>query len=64
MITQQLNKGTSGQIDPKSNIETAQPLIINGCAISFTSSPKGTDETIKTVKQILLSAYRTKAVRG
>jgi len=66
MVTQQLNEGTSGQIDPKSNNtnDTAKPFIIDGCTVSFSSSAKGTDEPIKAVKEILFSAYRAKAVRG
>jgi len=66
MITQPLNAETSGQIDPKSNNTngTAAPFIIDGCTVSFSSSAKGTDEPIKAVKEILFSAYRTKAVRG
>lgn len=54
---------TSGQSDPKCvNIRTQTdiPFTINGCTVSFTSSGKGSDDSIKAVKEILLSAYRTK----
>ena len=66
---QQINIRTSGQVDPKlsgtkNKSGTAAPLMINGCTVSFTSTRKGTDETIKMVKQILFSAYRTKAAKG
>ena len=37
---------------------TAIPFIINGCAVSVSSSAKGTDDLIVAVKEILLSAYR------
>jgi len=38
-------------------------LDINDCTISFSASTKGTDDSIIAVKEILLSAYRTKHVR-
>lgn len=41
--------------------ETDLSLVIDGCAVSITSSPKGTDEPLTTVREILLSAYRTKS---
>ena len=65
MKTQPFNAQTSGQVGPKINIvkDTGMPVIINGCAVSFSSSPKGADEAIKTVKEILLSAYRTRIAR-
>ena len=61
---QQLNVQTSSH-DPnlkiiKSNHGTIIPISIDGCTVSFSSTPKETDESIKTVKDILLSAYRTK----
>ena len=40
--------------------ETDLSLVINGCTVSITSSPKGSDDPLKTVREILLSAYRTK----
>jgi len=66
---QKMNMRTSGQLVPKPNgmkhnQNPTTPFLIGGCSVSFTSTPKSTDETIKTVKEILLSAYRTKAVRG
>jgi len=36
------------------------PLIINGCSVFMSYAPKGTDEAINAVKEILLSAYRAK----
>ena len=33
---------------------------IDGCVVSITSTPKGTDETLKAIKDILLFSYRTK----
>jgi len=65
MITQQINMRTSGQNVPKcTKTQVVQPLMINGCAVSFSSSVKGTDEPIKAVKEILFSAYKTKTIRG
>lgn len=43
--------------------ETDLSLVIDGCSVSISSSPKGTDEPLKTVREILLSAYRTKQPR-
>jgi len=56
---------TSGQVGSKcGNIEYPRdnviPFIINGCSVSFSSNVKGTDEPIKAVKEILMSAYRTR----
>ncbi|MEA4894689.1 MAG: hypothetical protein VB064_05455 [Oscillospiraceae bacterium] len=39
-------------------------FIIDGCSVSISSSPKGTDDPLKTVREILLSAYRTKQPKG
>jgi len=55
---------TSGQVGPKSgNIERNRSntmlFIINGCAVSV-SVAEGTDDPINAVKEILLSAYRTR----
>jgi hypothetical protein len=55
---------TSGQLDPKCvtinpNRNKTIPFIINGCRVSFSSSLENTDEPIRNVKEILLSAYRT-----
>ena len=36
----------------------------NGCTISFTSANKTTTDPMTTIKEILLSAYRTKQVKG
>ena len=43
--------------------ENGLSLVIDGCSVSITSSPKGTDDPMKTVREILLSAYRTKQPR-
>jgi len=40
--------------------ETDLLLVIDGCSVSVSSSPKGTEDPLKTVQEILLSAYRTK----
>jgi len=68
MNARPLNAQTSGQVGPKCKSENkrgaVQPFIIGGCAVSFSSTPKNTDNTMKTVKEILLSAYRTKAIKG
>lgn len=69
MLTQQAYKQTSGQVDPKceglsNNQDTPVSFIINGCAVSFSSNAKNTGEPIKAIKEILLSAYRTKTARG
>ena len=58
---------TSGQVDPKYKaINQKQnaviPFIINGCAVSFSTSEK-TGEPIKAVKEILLSAYGSRMAR-
>ena len=58
-----------GQADPlRSNVmnerDSAISLIIDGCAVLITSSAKGSDETVQAAKEILLSAYRFKAVRS
>ena len=58
---------TSGQLDPKIKSEnkqnTAMPFIIDGCAVFCTSTARGTEEPIKAVKEILMSAYRTRTAR-
>ena len=59
---------TSSQVDPKLKIinpkrKNEMPFIINGCSVSFTSYARNTDEPIKAVKEILLSAYRTRTAR-
>jgi hypothetical protein len=32
--------------------------------VSISSTPKATDEPMKAVKEILLSAYRTRRIKG
>lgn len=69
IIQEESNVRTSGQVDPKLNIiknkpKTVIPFIIDGCTVSFTSTPKEKDDTIKTIKEILLSAYKTKTARS
>jgi len=61
----QTDRCASGQVDPKyANPDNQQrntiPFIINGCAVSITSSAKNTDEPLIAVKEILLSAYRSR----
>ena len=56
---------TSGQLDPKCvninrNRNNTIPFIINGCRVSLSSSMKNTDEPLNTVKEILLSGYKTR----
>jgi len=59
-----LNHRTSGQHDPKLNNKTRKqsttPIVINGCSVTFSPSINKTDEPLKAVKEILLSAYRTR----
>lgn len=43
--------------------ENGLSLTIDGCSVSISSSPKGTDDPLKTVREILLSAYRTQQPR-
>lgn len=43
--------------------ETDLSFFIGGCSVSISSSPKGVDDPLKTVREILLSAYRTKQPR-
>ena len=69
MITQQMNVLTSGHVGPKcdnasDDQKSVVPFLINGCTVSFSPNRKGSEETIKTVKEILLSAYRAKSARG
>lgn len=43
--------------------ENGLSLIIDGCSVSVSSSPKGTDDPLKTVREILISDYRTKTAK-
>ena len=55
-----IDKSTSGQVDPKSNHEGfVAHIIIDGCAVTLTSG-KTIGESMDTVKEILLSAYRSR----
>ena len=61
----QTNTQTSGQnclsAENIDNIRSSViPFLIDGCTVSFTPTRKGTDEPMKAVKDILMSAYRTK----
>lgn len=40
--------------------ETDLSLVIDGCSVSISSCPKGADDPMKTVREILLSAYMTR----
>ena len=60
---------TSGQAAPmnknkKQGHNTVIPFSINGCAVSFTSNANSTNEPLAAVKEILLSAYRTRTTKG
>lgn len=44
--------------------KTDLSLVVNGCAVFITSTPDGTHDPLVTVKEILLSAYRTKQPKG
>lgn len=44
--------------------KTNLSLVIHGCAVSITSTPDGTHDPLVTVKEILLTAYRTKQPKG
>ena len=62
---QQMDSPTSGQVGPKSGRDSnrfgiAAPFVINGCSVTFSKSARSGDDTIKAVKEILLSAYRTR----
>jgi len=57
------------QVDPlRSNLmnerDSAISLVIDGCTVLITSRAKGSDEAVQAAKEILLSAYRFKAVRS
>jgi hypothetical protein len=43
--------------------ENSLSFIIDGCSVSISSSPKGTDDPLKTIREILLSSYSTKQPR-
>jgi len=45
------------------DIGLTAPIIINGCVVSISCTDIGTVETLEAVKDILLSAYRTKIAR-
>ena len=69
ILTQQLNLQTPGQVAPMNKHKNQQrntgiSFVINGCAVSCTSKVKGTDEPLAAVKEILLSAYRTRMTRS
>jgi len=51
------------QIITQAGPENGLSLVIDGCSVSVSSSPKGTDDPLKTVRDILLSSYRTKQSR-
>ena len=62
---QQIDFPTSGQLDPKfrsdiNRFGISVPFVIDGCSVTFSRSAQSGDETIKAVKEILLSAYRTR----
>lgn len=38
----------------------SKPLILDGCTVYIHSSTKNTDEPLRVVKEILMSAYRTR----
>ena len=64
----QSNPQTSGQVDPKikhsnKSRKSTMPVVINGCTVSFSSTATKTDEALGTVKEILLSAYRSRMAR-
>jgi hypothetical protein len=44
----------------KDQTDNKIPFVINGCTVSFTSSDKSTADSLKAVKEILMSAYRTR----
>jgi hypothetical protein len=62
------NDITSGQVDPKYKTntkinKTSSTLIVNGCAVTLTSSSSENDESLKAIRDILVSAYRTRMTR-
>jgi len=57
--------GQIGAVDPRYEsivcpCDKVNPFIINGCSVSFTSNSNGSDDSIKAVREILMSAYRTR----
>lgn len=55
-----MNSALGNDMKARTKREADLSLVIDGCAVSITSSPKGTDDPLKAVREILLSAYRTK----
>ena len=39
-------------------------FIVDGCSVSISSSPRGMDDPLKTVRDILLSSYKAKQTKG
>ena len=39
-------------------------FVIDGCPVSISSSPRGMDDPLKAVREILLSSYRAKQTKG
>jgi len=48
-------------LDHKETLTTIGPFVIDGCTVTLSSTVDGTDDPIRTIKEILLSAYRSKA---
>ena len=68
-IQEQLGLRTIGQNvqqleQLRNNGKSTEPFIINGCTISFSSANKVANDPMTTIKEILLSAYRTKQIKG
>jgi hypothetical protein len=65
----ELSQTTSGQLDPKLRRTNpirnlSAPIMFDGRAVSFSSNASNSDETINAVKEILLTAYRTRTTKG
>ena len=48
-------------IKMETRCEATPSVIINGCTVSFKRTANGVAAPLETVKQILLSAYKTKS---
>jgi len=51
--------------DVKQRRDATMSLVIDGCIVTLTSNASdGSGEVVQTMKEILLSAYRSKTARG
>ena len=64
MQAQLINTRASEQRPKLERSKLTPKYIINGCTVSFTSATRATEEQIKVIKEILLSAYKTKIAKS